>query len=57
MRSVLNEKRLVEFGAKGSSNLEYKCIYEWGTAREDNPNKVSGIPNIKLVNLEIEEEK
>ena len=33
MRSVLNEKRVVEFGAKGTSNLEYKCIYDWGTAR------------------------
>lgn len=47
---------MVEFGAKGSSNLEYKCIYEWGTAREDDTGRISGVPNIKLINLTMEEE-
>lgn len=56
MRSVLNEKRMVQFGAKGTSNLEYKCIYDWDTAREDDGGKVHGIPSIRLINLATEEE-
>lgn len=36
--------------------MEYKCIFDWDTAREENPNKVHGIPDIKLMNLKYDEE-
>ena len=51
-RSMINEKRLIEFGGKNKTNFEYKCIYEWNTAKED---KINGVLNIKLLNLATEE--
>lgn len=55
-RSVLNQKRQVEFGVKSVQNLEYKCVYEWGTAKEEDPSRMYGVPNIKLMNLSSEEQ-
>lgn len=36
--------------------MEYKCIYEEGTAKEEDPSRMYGVPNIKLMNLASEEE-
>lgn len=54
MKSVLKEKRLIEFGSKGEQDLSYKCIFDWETVKVDDPFKTYGIVNIKIMNMALE---
>lgn len=41
---------------KNVKNIEYKCLHEEGTAKEEDPSRTYGVPNIKLMDLSQEEE-
>ena len=51
-RSLLNERRALQLGPKAKPNLEYKCLYDFDTAKEED----KGVPYIKMLNLTKEEE-
>jgi hypothetical protein len=51
MRSVLNEKRLIEFGGK-NKNMDYKCLYEFNAMKEEG--SLLGMPVLKMINLATE---
>lgn len=37
--------------------MEYKCIFDWGTGKEEDPSRMYGVPNIRLMDLTNEEEQ
>lgn len=49
VRSLFNERRKVRYGAKYENDLEYKCIYEFDSVKEEKT--ISGMPNLEIVDL------
>jgi hypothetical protein len=50
----MNQKRLIEYGSNGKADFDYKNLYEFDSMKEEEV--ISGVPLIRLVNFDREEE-
>lgn len=46
----MNQRRVIEFGANGKVDFDYKNLYDFDVMKEEEI--VAGIPAIRLVNFE-----